>query len=531
MTPTRIPTLTRRIERAVPPLALFRALTDDGAQPHTVLLESAEPGSRRHEKSLLVVSAALSLTCTGRQVEVVALKAEAAFLLDALEAALPGFAARRAGLHSTFTAPVLPAAVDDHERLSAASPLDVLRAVLRALQPERADLPESVFLTGLLSYDLAGAFEALPPPRRAGPAVPHYRFYLADQLVVVDHQQGRTEILAAVLGEDAAGYERARSALAHIVEAAEAVTGEQDALSDEDADPAPEAAEPSVDLDDSAFAGLVRTLKGHIARGDVFQIVASRTFSLPCPDPLDAYERLRAAEPAPYLFYLNAGEFTLFGASPESAVRVDGKSRRVEVSPIAGTRPRGLDADGRIDAELDARYEADLRRDPKENAEHLMLVDLARNDVARVSRSGTRRVAELLRLERFGRVMHLVSRVTGEMAPGLDALHACQACLNPGTLTGAPKLRAMQLLREYEVDARGHYGGAVGYFRGDGSLDTAIVIRAALVEGGVARVRAGAGVMHDSDPAREAEETRHKAAAVLQAIVASAGAAAEVARG
>ena len=211
-------------------------------------------------------------------------------------------------------------------------------------------------------------------------------------------------------------------------------------------------------------------------------------------------------------------------------VMSNGRTRTVELSPIAGTRPRGIAAAGGIDSDLDTRFETELRLDPKENAEHLMLVDLARNDVARISRPGTRRVTELLRVERFGRVMHLVSRVAGELAPGLDALHACQACFNLGTLTGAPKLRAMQLLREHEADSRGHYGGAIGYLQGDGTLDTAIVIRAALVMEGIAYVRAGAGVVHDSIPEREADETRQKASVVLRAITeADAAAVAEVA--
>jgi anthranilate synthase component 1 len=202
---------------------------------------------------------------------------------------------------------------------------------------------------------------------------------------------------------------------------------------------------------------------------------------------------------------------------------VDGPAGTVEVSPIAGTRPRGRGSDGGLDPELDSRLEAELRLDAKEQAEHLMLVDLARNDVARVSRPGTRRVMELMRIRRYERVMHLVSRVQGELADGLDALHACRAVLPMGTLTGAPKRRAMELLREAECGYRGLYGGAVGYLLGNGTLDTAIIIRAAVVRDGVARVRAGAGVVHDSVPLREAEETRRKAEAVLGAIAAAAG--------
>jgi anthranilate synthase component 1 len=235
---------------------------------------------------------------------------------------------------------------------------------------------------------------------------------------------------------------------------------------------------------------------------------------------LAAYARLRAANPSPYQFLIRAPRFTLLGASPETAVSVEGTPRRVAIRPIAGTAPRGRTASGDLDPELDARQQAALMTDTKELAEHLMLVDLARNDVARVSRPGTRNVSRLLTVERYQHVMHLVSEVVGELGQGLDALHAYAASLNMGTLVGAPKIRAAELLRLHETTKRGAYGGAVGYLAHDGTLDTAIVIRSAFVQDGVAHVRAGAGVVLDSDPATEARETRHKAEAVLRALTA-----------
>ena len=189
----------------------------------------------------------------------------------------------------------------------------------------------------------------------------------------------------------------------------------------------------------------------------------------------------------------------------------------LEVKPMAGTRPRGADGD------QDDRMEADLRLDGKEAAEHMMLVDLARNDVARVSEPGTRHVAQLMGLEKYARVMHLVSSVKGVLANRYDALHALQACLNVGTLSGAPKLKATELLRRYERTRRGPYGGAVGWLSGEGLMDTGVVIRSALVKDGTAYVRAGAGVVHDSDPMAEAEETRRKASAILSAIAGESG--------
>jgi anthranilate synthase component 1 len=255
-------------------------------------------------------------------------------------------------------------------------------------------------------------------------------------------------------------------------------------------------------------------VKENIAAGDVYQIVPSRTFRLPCADPLGAYARQRRSDPSPYMFFVSGAEHILFGASPETSVKVwrEAGTSMVEVKPIAGTRRRGETADE------DDRLEADLRLDAKEGAEHIMLVDLARNDVARVSIPGTRRVARLLTVERYARVMHLVSSVTGELAQGLDCLDALQSCLNVGTLSGAPKLRATELLREYEATKRGPYGGAVGWLSGTGEMDTGVVIRSAVVKDGHAYVRAGAGVVHDSDPQAETEETRQKASAVLGAL-------------
>jgi anthranilate synthase component 1 len=214
------------------------------------------------------------------------------------------------------------------------------------------------------------------------------------------------------------------------------------------------------------------------------------------------------------MFFVALENGALFGCSPETSVRIlkDAGKLIVEVKPIAGTRPRGASSDE------DDRMEADLRLDAKEAAEHMMLVDLARNDVARVSEAGTRHVSQLMTLEKYARVMHLVSSVKGELAKDYDALHALEACLNPGTLSGAPKLKATELLRKYERTRRGPYGGTIGWLNGEGVMDTGIVIRSALVKDGTGYVRAGAGIVHDSDPVAEADETRRKASAVLSAI-------------
>jgi anthranilate synthase component 1 len=264
---------------------------------------------------------------------------------------------------------------------------------------------------------------------------------------------------------------------------------------------------------------MVNAAKQHIIDGDIFQVVLSRTITEPCPDePLDVYKRLRQLNPSPYMFYLNTPNTILMGSSPELNLRVSGIDvRNVEIRPIAGTKPRGR-VGGEIDADTDFRYEAELKLDRKELAEHIMLVDLARNDIARVAQPGSRVVTELLTAEKYESVQHLVSNVKGRLANGLDALSAYLATMNMGTLTGAPKIEAMKLIRLLEKTKRGYYGGAVMYLTVDGQFDSCITIRSLQVRDRTAYIRVGAGIVHDSVPKTEFEETEHKAGSCLRAI-------------
>lgn len=394
--------------------------------------------------------------------------------------------------------------------LAAPSVLEPLRAaILGLVGSEKA---ARIFSFGCFAYDLVSAFEVLPPATSDPTGYPDFSFHLAGTVIAIDHRHASTTL--TVLAPDADGITARRrlGELTQLCQRAPAFT--PGGIPDVEA---------HASLSDSDYAALVERSLEHIAAGDVYQIVVSRAWESPCADPLAAYLRLRTANPSPYMFYLAEDDSVLFGASPESALKVDSASRRLEIRPIAGTRPRGFGDVGGIDAERDARLELELRLSEKEIAEHVMLVDLARNDVARVAMPGSRRVSELMQVERYSHVMHLVSRVEGKLAPGLDALHAYRATLNMGTLTGAPKVRAAELLRRYEPARRGPYGGAVGYLTASGDLDTAIVIRSAFVRDGRARVQAGAGVVADSEPLAEAEETRRKAGAVLAALGARMG--------
>jgi anthranilate synthase component I len=264
------------------------------------------------------------------------------------------------------------------------------------------------------------------------------------------------------------------------------------------------------------FVASVKAAKEHIAAGDCFQIVLSQRFSAPYEgDGLDLYRVLRAVNPSPYMFYVRTPEVTLVGSSPEPLVRVEGD--HVLTRPLAGTRPRG------VDAVEDGRLRADLLADEKERAEHVMLVDLGRNDLGRVSVPGSVKVDELMEVENYSHVMHIVSNVTGTLAPGKDAFDALRATFPAGTVSGAPKIRAMEIISELEPVARGPYAGTVGYIGADGAMDTCITIRTFTLASGRAYLQSGAGIVADSDPEAEFEETLHKARALHHALELAAG--------
>ena len=501
------------------PLALYTRLCQHN--PNNLLLESVEIDSKAGTQSLLLVDACLRIECRGRTVRVRALTRNGVQLQRLLEQRLPAVITQtRVADELQLDFPASDRTLDEDSRLKGSSVLDVLRTLQQELQCQQGK--EALFMGGSFAYDLIAFFEDLPEVPEGSNDCPDYCFYVAETLITIDHIKQSTALLACLFGgeQDESQLDERYAQLTARLEAFKQACQQPQ--------PVAQGAKPltgnlHIDKSDKQFCAEVEKLKGFIRRGDIFQVVPSRSFSLPCPDPLAAYRRLKQTNPSPYMFYVQDEGFTLFGASPESAVKFCAASRQVEMYPIAGTRRRGLNPDGSINLDLDGRIELELRQDEKEVAEHLMLVDLGRNDIARISEPGTRYVKDLLKVDRYSHVMHLVSRVVGRLRSDLDALHAYQACMNMGTLTGAPKLRASELIRMVEGKRRGSYGGAVGYLNGAGEMDTCIVIRSAFVKAGLAHVQAGAGVVYDSKPQAEADETRAKAAAVLAAIAASHG--------
>jgi anthranilate synthase component 1 len=389
-------------------------------------------------------------------------------------------------------------------------PLGSLRRHLgRHRSAPQPDLPPFVggFL-GYVGYDAVRLWERLPhrPPDDLG--LPVFRLGRMDTVVVFDHLRHTIRVVANAdldASDADSAYRRARERIDQLLDR---LTGPRPP------EPPPPAlhVDPRSNMTRDAYCAAVERAQEHIRAGDIYQLILSQRFAVPVPglDPLALYRALRVVNPSPYMFLVEAGDATLVGSSPERLVRLEGG--RVEMRPLAGTRRRGRD---RAEDEAAAR---DLLADPKERAEHVMLVDLTRNDVGRISRYGSVRVTELMEIERYSHVMHLVSHVVGDLAPGRDAWDVVQAVFPHGTVSGAPKVRAMELIDELEGVARGPYAGTVGYLGFDGSLNTAIAIRTVLVHRGVAYVQAGAGIVADSVPEREHEECVAKARGLLAAL-------------
>ncbi len=406
-------------------------------------------------------------------------------------------------------------------------PLAAMESILGRYKPvANPDLPEFYGgLVGYLSYDAVRFFERAPLPEDPGLGLPDAVFLLSDTLAIFDHVKRQLLVVVNAHVEDGvdATYQRAIDKIAGIAAAMER--------------PLPAVKPPSLEqtaemengwvsnVDRPSFEDAVRRTKEYIAAGDIFQGVISQRLSRTTNvDPFAVYRALRMLNPSPYMFYLDLPEgIRIIGSSPETMVRLQG--RRAEVRPIAGTRRRGADR-----AEDQALAE-ELLADPKERAEHVMLVDLGRNDLGRVCRYGTVETPELMTIEQYSHVMHIVSSVQGELGSGMNAFDLLRATFPAGTVSGAPKVRAMEIIAELEKERRGPYAGAVGYFAYSGAMDTCITIRTLVMHGGAIHVQAGAGIVADSDPAREHEETLSKAKALAEAVRRAEAAGASSAQG
>ena len=379
------------------------------------------------------------------------------------------------------------------------------------LAPEEGLPRFSCGAVGYMGYDVVRFVENLPDCPEDDRGLPDIFYMFFDEIVIFDYLDKTIKVVCSVRTDGTDAEKSYRDAVrridALIAKLRTPVTG----LSD-DITPRGEItlSHESNFLREDYLSG-VEKCKEYIRAGDIFQVVPSQRLQVQTTaSPLDIYRALRVINPSPYMFFLKMGDLHLIGSSPEVMVRVE--NRRVTVRPIAGTRRRGASD------EEDRRLAAELLADPKERAEHIMLVDLGRNDVGRVGKYGTVVVDEEMVIERYSHVMHIVSNVTGELQDDKDALDALMACIPAGTLSGAPKVRAMEIIDELEPTKRGPYGGAVGYFDFSGNMDTCITIRTVVLTEQTAYVQAGGGIVADSEPEREFEETLNKAKALLRAI-------------
>ncbi len=523
-----------------------------GAVGHRrILLETASapqldatPGNASHqlvamERSILVARPLLHFESRGGLVTWTALADESGPLLAALSERLPTAShveLSKTDLRAQYPTRPQPGLVSDAERLRQPTVLDAVRATSQLLIDPPASghkhqlsstsgspMPPGVF--GALGYELVDHFETLPPRATDPLDEPDFSLVLAGDVIEWDHRTEQVTIVTRSMPWEEARTGRARHQA--LVEAVASVPPQADTSTTKQSVPSCNAASApppnwSASLDETEFKAVVETFLEAVRGGHIFQGVPSRQFRTKTnASSLDVYAHLRRHNPSPYMFHADLGNGVLLGASPETCVRVDRGT--VEIRPIAGTAPRGRDHSGAIDPDLDCRLALALSLDSKEIAEHCMLIDLARNDIARGSKPGSTRVVQQMQIEAYSHVQHLVSRVRGELRDGLDALHAYRAVANMGTLTGAPKPRAMELIRNHEPTARGFYGGAVGYLLRDGSFDSCIVIRSARMRDGEVFTQAGAGVVAASKPAHEFLETETKARAVREAVAFAAG--------
>jgi anthranilate synthase component 1 len=395
----------------------------------------------------------------------------------------------------------------------AGDPLEMLRDTLERLRsPRQPGLPPLTGgLVGYVSYDAVRRLERLPTLADDDLGLPELAMMLVSDLAVLDHSDGSVLLVANVIGDGDADrqYDDAVARLDSMTTALAAPTPPSASTVDQ-AEPEYESRTVPADYKDA-----VERAKEQIWAGEAFQIVVAQRFQMTThTHPLNVYRVLRAGNPSPYMYLLRLPDGTdIVGSSPEAHVKV--QDGRALMRPIAGSRPRGATP------EDDARLAAELIADPKERSEHVMLVDLARNDLSRVCLPGSVEVVELMQVERYSHIMHIVSMVVGDLAPGASAFDALAATFPAGTLSGAPKPRAMEIIEELEPTRRGLYGGVVGYFDVAGDLDSAIAIRTALIRDGIAYVQAGAGIVADSDPEAEHEECLNKARAVLNAVAAA----------
>lgn len=517
----QVSTLTKKLPLSLLPCDVFGLLTENGQKANTVLLETAEPGTQKSKRSISMVSAAAVIEGTNGVVSINSFNDNGKSFIRELASDnqyINGFSKEVSANTVTYSINYAGKQLfSENQRLIEPTIADILYFIVEQIKSKQKADDVSSCLIGAMSFDLIDQYEALPEIEKE---TPDFRFYLADQLVIQEDDSQTAKIIVKGFGENAQNTIRLGTAIEAIEQKLQSSQAKPIVFPNAHVAKHVSTTESdySVDVSDEEFATNVESVKQNIIEGDAFQVVLARTFVTNCQDAFKAYQVLRQNNPGPYMYYINDGQSQLFGSSPESALKVFDRNK-VSLYPIAGTRKRAFNADGSINFEQDSKTEFELISDEKEGAEHMMLVDLARNDLAKVIKVGSRQVTQLKRIVKYSNVMHMVSEVIGELRQNIHPMHAYRACANMGTLTGAPKIKAVEIIRNIEKKPRGFYGGAVCIYNANQEFDSAIIIRSAEVSDGKAYVSAGAGIVYDSVPHLEANETRHKAMAVLNACL------------
>ena len=515
--------LYKKIEKAIDPEEFFAKLTDYGRKENCIFLESAAVVKKYGENSIGSADPCIRLTGKGENFNIKALNELGKKILNYMKDDF-SFCDELKIEEDCISGKLKPQRenVTEDDRLNLKTHIDIIRTLAFKFQPIFKPFVCYGGLFGAISYDFIDQFEDLKKNEIDEINENDYEFFFLDNLFFVNHKEKKTYFVANAIKLDD-DHETLFDECLKKIENYEKILHEDIEFNLSERKSIKQ--EIKTDVSKEEFITNVEKIKENINQGDIFQCVYSRTLKSNInTENFDIYKTLKKLNPSPYMFYENFGSSVLIGASPEMHLRVEGDSDKkiVEIRPIAGTRPRGI-VNGEIDKELDSRYEIDIKTDEKEIAEHTMLVDLARNDIARVSVPGTRVVDESFVVEKYSHVQRLVSNVSGVLKKEFDGLHAYLATMNMGTLTGAPKVRSMELIRQYEKTKRGFYGGAVIYITPSKDIDSCIVIRSMVLKDDVAYVRAGAGIVYDSIPEKEFDETTKKAMACMKALKITGG--------
>ncbi|CAL4324192.1 anthranilate synthase component 1 [Buchnera aphidicola] len=493
------------------PLKIFNQICR--LKKNTLLLESSKTKNKKKIESIIIVDSAIRITLKKSIIYIKYFSKNGKNLINRFVKCLSKnikFKKKKNVFKIFFLKENKFISLDEDKRLKETSFLKIFKIIINNFDYPKKN-PQSIFFGGLFSYDFIKYYENSIKFKKKQKC-PDFCFYVAETMIFFNHKNKKCIIQSTIFKKNKIEKIRLKKKILKIkklmvlknFQKYEKKNVKNISITN--------------NCDKKKFSELVKKSKKYIKKGKIFQIVLSRKFFISCYNPLYAYFLLKKSNPSPYMFFMNDEKFTLFGSSPEIFLKYNSKNRKIEIHPIAGTRKRGTFINGSINIDLDNKIELEMRTNKKELSEHIMLVDLARNDLAKICVPGSRYVKYFKKVHKYSHVMHLVSVVTGKLKKDLDAFHAYYACMNMGTLTGAPKIKAMQIISKLEKEERGVYGGSIGYFNGSGALNTCIIIRSAYIKKNIATVQSGAGIVLESIPEEETKETWNKACAVLQSI-------------